>query len=346
MITYSTMKMINISPRIICTLIIVTILFTTSCSGTPNTGNSDSNLSSDNEEKSIKADGLTNINISLITTDISVGSNRIAFALVEEEKNTLIRKENVSIQLVRIDSTSFWDNNEVKTLGESISATSQLAEIDRGYSHLHDDGSTHFHDSGSIHVYISEIMIPKAGDWLIQIGSINESEDINIYPALIRVREKSLSPIIGSNAPLSKQLLLEDVKDIYEIDTSSPPNPAMHKVSINEAIKNNMPTVIVFASPGFCISLTCGTTKILVDNLYEKYNASADFIHIEPYDLDKARNNQGLIPVSVMHDWGLQSEPWVFFVDSNGKISSKFEGIVTQSELETAFGSIRNDMVK
>ena len=165
MITYSTMKMINISPRIICTLIIVTILFTTSCSGTPNTGNSDSNLSSDNEEKSIKADGLTNINISLITTDISVGSNRIAFALVEEEKNTLIRKENVSIQLVRIDSTSFWDNNEVKTLGESISATSQLAEIDRGYSHLHDDGSTHFHDSGSIHVYISEIMIPKAGDW-------------------------------------------------------------------------------------------------------------------------------------------------------------------------------------
>ena len=141
-------------------------------------------------------------------------------------------------------------------------------------------------------------------------------------------------------------MLLEDVKYIYEIDTSSPPNPAMHKESINEAIKNNMPTVIVFASPGFCISLTCGTTKILVYNLYEKYNASADFIHIEPYDLDKARNNQGLIPVSVMHDWGLQSEPWVFFVDSNGKISSKFEGIVTQSELETAFGSIRNNMVK
>ena len=160
------------------------------------------------------------------------------------------------------------------------------------------------------------------------------------------MRENSLSPAIGSDAPLSKQLLLEQVNHISEIDTSSPPNPNMHKMSVHDAMSNGMPTVIVFASPGFCISLTCGTTKLLVDNLYKKYKDSANFIHIEPYDLNKARNNQGLIPINIMYDWGLQSEPWVFFIDSQGNISSKFEGVGTEVEMETAFKEWKNNLVK
>ena len=34
--------------------------------------------------------------------------------------------------------------------------------------------------------------------------------------------------------------------------------------------------------------------------------------------------------------WGLPSEPWVFLVDASGRLTAKFEGIVTFEELDEA----------
>lgn len=343
MITYSALKMTNLTSKLIWNLGICIILITISCADTKTMQNDpqiDATLSSPTKELPINNDTLTQANISLITTDISVGFNRLAFALINKDTNTLVKNENINLRLSKVDE------NKMKTLDTSVSNTPKLVEIDRGYSHLHDDGSTHFHNSGSIGVYVSQVMLPKAGHWLMEISSTDKALDLQASSVLLQVREHSLSPVIGSHAPLSKQLLLEQVNHISEIDTSSPPNPNMHKISVHEAMNNSMPTVIVFASPGFCMSLTCGTTKLLVDNLYKKYKDSANFIHIEPYDLNKARNNQGLIPINIMYDWGLQSEPWVFFIDSQGNIASKFEGVVTKSEMETAFESLQNNLVK
>lgn len=37
-----------------------------------------------------------------------------------------------------------------------------------------------------------------------------------------------------------------------------------------------------------------------------------------------------------MSEWGLETEPWVFIVGSDGRIAAKFEGIVSFEELEAA----------
>ena len=37
-----------------------------------------------------------------------------------------------------------------------------------------------------------------------------------------------------------------------------------------------------------------------------------------------------------MQEWKLQTEPWTFLVDANGKIVERFEGTVSVNELETA----------
>ena len=41
-------------------------------------------------------------------------------------------------------------------------------------------------------------------------------------------------------------------------------------------------------------------------------------------------------PVATMQEWGLQSEPWLFLVDKEGKIASRYEGGITMQELEPA----------
>ena len=73
-----------------------------------------------------------------------------------------------------------------------------------------------------------------------------------------------------------------------------------------------------------------------MDPLYAKYAAQANFIHIEPYDLAKLRaaNIEDEIPAT--RDWKLQSEPWVFVIDRQGKVAAKFEGIMAEDEVELA----------
>ncbi len=162
--------------------------------------------------------------------------------------------------------------------------------------------------------------------------------DVTYDPSAIGflVLEESASVALGAPAPLSETLTLDDVEDVVEIDTSNPPIPEMHSMTIAEAVTSGRPSVIIFASPAFCLSRICGPTKDVVDDLFKQYTDDVNFVHVEPYELDKARSGQGLFPVPATTEWGLQSEPWVFLVDSAGNIAAKFEAVVTMDELKAA----------
>jgi hypothetical protein len=43
---------------------------------------------------------------------------------------------------------------------------------------------------------------------------------------------------------------------------------------------------------------------------------------------------------STIEEWRLQSEPWIFIVDSQGLIRARFEGLVAARELETALQNV------
>ena len=150
------------------------------------------------------------------------------------------------------------------------------------------------------------------------------------------VLEESASVAMGAPAPLSETLTLDDVEDVAEIDTSNPPIPEMHTLTISEAVTSGRPSVIIFATPAFCLSRICGPTKDVVDDLFEQYKDEVNFVHVEPYELDRARSGEGLFPVPATTEWGLTSEPWVFLVDSEGNIAAKFEAVVTLDELNAA----------
>jgi hypothetical protein len=53
--------------------------------------------------------------------------------------------------------------------------------------------------------------------------------------------------------------------------------------------------------------------------------------------LDESNNP---IPVQSVTDWGLPTEPYTFVVDGSGKLSAKFEGIVSADELTAAFDAV------
>jgi hypothetical protein len=130
------------------------------------------------------------------------------------------------------------------------------------------------------------------------------------------------------------QQTLRDVGDISEIDSSSPPRTAMHELTIAEAIDSGRPTVVAFATPAFCQSRVCGPfMDTVVDPLFQRYGDRVNFVHVEPYVLGKARQGQ-LVPIPAAEEWGLQTEPWLFIIDRQGRVAAKLEAIVALDEVE------------
>ncbi|MEE8422600.1 MAG: thioredoxin family protein, partial [Dehalococcoidia bacterium] len=89
-------------------------------------------------------------------------------------------------------------------------------------------------------------------------------------------------------------------------------------------------------TPAFCQTRFCGpVVDEVVRPLEERHGEVATFIHIEPFDLAKARGGE-LVVLPVMAEWALATEPWVFVVDRDGKLAAKFEGITSAAEVEEA----------
>jgi hypothetical protein len=187
----------------------------------------------------------------------------------------------------------------------------------------------------------------RAGRWRldVEVDNPNGVDEVQIE---IEVLEKSPVPAVGTIALLSESKILADHESIEDITTDYSPDPALYQLTIKDAVENNLPSVIVFASPAFCTSPTCGPQVDAVSELREKHPGQANYIHVEIYDnpaeiqgnLDRAEI------FSVVDDWGLTSiddyfnESWTFIMDADGQIDDRFEGFATVDELEEALNKV------
>jgi hypothetical protein len=115
------------------------------------------------------------------------------------------------------------------------------------------------------------------------------------------------------------------------IDTRDPPTP-MHYLSLDAALRNGLPTVLIFATPLLCTSRMCGP---VVDEALDVFNhvgpQRANFVDVEIYP-DRNPNQ----PTPVFLRWGFDSEPWVLVIDRTGIIRARFEGPVVAPEIDAA----------
>jgi hypothetical protein len=92
----------------------------------------------------------------------------------------------------------------------------------------------------------------------------------------------------------------------------------------------------------FCISQICGPITDVAIEMHKRYGDRMNFIHIEPWDLKTARTEGRLVPTQLFLEWNLPTEPWVFVVGKDGKITARYEGIVANEEIE---GSIQEALL-
>lgn len=265
----------------------------------------------------------------VVSDDLAVGPNRFVAGLLQG--GDLVIDARLHFRFFKVDEATNRATLSSETDARPLTVTKNFTHVDR-------DGKVETHPLGTIGVYVAQVNFDRPGSWGVEItGSTRDGQAIPVLDPLLAVRERSASIGIGQPAPPSRQPLLSDVAgDIGQIDTSNPPDPDMHQMTIASAIGSGRPTVISFSSPAFCVSQTCGPTKDIVDQLYAQHKGQASFIHVEPYDVPRARKGEALSPVPTMGEWGLTTEPWTFMVDKTGRVAAKFQGIVDIDELEAA----------
>ena len=142
-------------------------------------------------------------------------------------------------------------------------------------------------------------------------------------------------PKVGERPPKITTLTAADVgNDLEKIDTRVPPDQ-MHKVNFAEVL-GKKPIVLIFATPALCQSRVCGPVVDVAQQVADKFEPRADFIHQEVYNNNEI--SDGLRPqLKAFH---LPTEPWTYLIGSEGVIKDRLSGAYGVDELEEAMQSI------
>ena len=191
--------------------------------------------------------------------------------------------------------------------------------------------------------YVTEMDFDPAGPWRLDIKAVQDGETATASVEL-EVAEKGHVPQVGIVPPLSENKTLGNTESIENITTDYSPDPDLYQLTVAEAVATGLPTVVVFASPAFCTSPTCGPQTDTVSELKEGYAGRANFIHVEIYDNpDEIQGDLSKAGIArPVAEWGISSIPgwfnesWTFVLDGDGRIAQRFEGFATLEELKAA----------
>ena len=178
--------------------------------------------------------------------------------------------------------------------------------------------------------YVTEVPLERPGPWTF--GALTKEGDSykgSLLPTPSKVGE--FDPVgVGDAAPKVSTPTAAEVTDVSEIDTRVPPD-SMHDTDLAEVL-GKKPVVLLFATPALCQSRVCGPVVDVEEQVKRDFGDDVAFIHQEVYvdnDINKGPNEQ-------MKAYRLSSEPWLFVIGRNGRVSAAIEGAFSVSELEEA----------
>jgi hypothetical protein len=200
-------------------------------------------------------------------------------------------------------------------------------------------------------VYVTDVDFPAAGDWVAHFATATAGKPEQQFDFQFQVLDKKHVIVPGDRAPSVDTPTLDSVGgDVSKISTDTKPDKAFYETSIAAALAAHRPFVVVFATPKFCQTSTCGPTLDKVKPVAAAH-PSITFINVEPYklkDIDgqlqpelTTTDPPDLQTVPATNAYGLISEPYVFVVGSDGIVKASFELIFTPDELDKALADLK-----
>ena len=267
--------------------------------------------------------GAGEINPILATTVLNVGPQRVAFLLAG--KRAIIKAPEAAV------TATYRGDGTAGGAGGNPTPTTMGRAVYRDWPY------------GIRGSYSVALTFDRAGPWRLDVA-VEDGEVQGETTIDLEVVEDSPVPAVGERPPLSRTKTLDEVGDAAQLTTDYNADAELYRISVAEAIESPRPAVVVFATPAFCTSPTCGPQVETVKELKALYRGRADFVHVEIYD--RPEEIQGDLSRATLApavaEWGFSSLPhwfnesWVFIMDDRGIVRQRFEGYATLEELEAA----------
>lgn len=177
-------------------------------------------------------------------------------------------------------------------------------------------------------VYVARPTFGAPGQWGVVARLTLPDGTKRAGQANFTVEAESEVPGPGDPAVASKTLTAATPEEAAKICTADPVDD-MHALSLDAALTNGKPTVVLFATPALCSSRTRGPSLEATQELKRRYGDKANFIHVELYperDVNK--------PVATIEEWHLPSEPWLFLIDAEGTVVARYASGIGLTELD------------
>jgi hypothetical protein len=248
-----------------------------------------------------------------------VGQERFALGVVDPDTGPI---ENASLDLL-----FFKVANNQGTLTETLQPTF----FPYGAKERHMDMGTEDQQEGDITgIYIARPNFDAAGNWGVVVRTTMPDGSVRAGQADFTVAADTDVPGPGDPAIASKTAVATTPEEIAKICTADPVDD-MHAVSLDQALQNGKPTLVLFATPALCTSRVCGPSLEALEALEPQYRDTANFIHVEIYP-ERDYNK----PAAAVDEWHLPSEPWLFLIDGTGNVVERYEGGIGLTEIEPA----------
>ncbi len=170
-------------------------------------------------------------------------------------------------------------------------------------------------------VYAAQVPFSKPGPYTVLAVTLVNGQPV-AAPGQLKVttRAKDAIPEVGEPAPKAQTDTVASAGgDVEAIDTRRPTTD-MHANFAD--VVGSKPVALLFATPQLCQSRVCGPVVDVGLQLRARYGDQVEFIHQEVYTDNDA--SKGLR--KPLQEFKLQTEPWLFVVGKDGRITARLEG--------------------
>lgn len=258
----------------------------------------------------------------IASSEVAVGPNRLVFTFVDDQ-NALLASADVPVTARFFDLAA-----DPATPVHEVQATFLDPGTGRG-------------------LYRASVDLPCAGAWGAEF-SVGLPAGVTTPRTIFEVRPTSFTPAIGAPAPRSDSPTASTAGEAAAISTDRSPDPRLYAMTVGQAVTSGRPSVIAFATPAFCQTAMCGPVLDRVKAVAADYADRVAFVNVEPYVLHETVNGLQPLPgadgqpqpVPAVLEWGLRTEPYVFVVDAEGRVTAKLEGSLDEAELREALDAV------
>jgi len=170
-------------------------------------------------------------------------------------------------------------------------------------------------------IYETEVTLPRPGRYAVLVVTKGPDGVLVGGGTQIQVKRKSAIPSVGERPPrVDTETVASSGGDIKSIETRDPADD-MHEENFADVL-GEKPVVLLMATPALCQTRVCGPVTDIAAQLQKQYGDRATFIHQEVYEDNEVQ--KGLR--EPLRQFGLETEPWLFTFDADGRVAARLEG--------------------